>query len=119
MFRPLIASARCALRTATPIARPLTVRVQPQRFAPAFVAVRGYAAGSGMSKPEVEGRIMDLLKGFDKVCCIGSCIYMWEQHDADMLLGQGHLKSMIRSKHSMKKSSAKTSPAIAAVTLLE
>lgn len=68
MLRPLFQSARCAVRTAVPATRPLAARrVQPQRFAPAFVAVRGYAAGSGMSKPEVEGRIMDLLKGFDKV----------------------------------------------------
>jgi len=67
MLRPLVQSARCAVRFAFPIARPLAARAQPQRFTPAFVAVRGYAASSGMSKPEVEGRILDLLKGFDKV----------------------------------------------------
>lgn len=30
-------------------------------------AVRGYASGSGLSKEDVEGRIMSLLAGFDKV----------------------------------------------------
>ena len=119
MFRPLIQSARCALRSAAPIARPLTVRVQPQRFAPAFVAVRGYAAGSGMSKPEVEGRIMDLLKGFDKVCGIRRNTSMWEEHDADMLLGQGHLQGMIPFEHSTEWSLPKMPLAIATIALLE
>lgn len=32
-----------------------------------MVAVRGYASGGGLSKPDVEGRIMSLLAGFDKV----------------------------------------------------
>jgi hypothetical protein len=32
-----------------------------------FQAVRCYAASAGLSKDEVTGRIMDLLKNFDKV----------------------------------------------------
>ena len=67
MLRPFFQSARCVVRAATPVARPIAARVQPQRFTPALIAIRGYAASSGMSKPEVEGRILDLLKGFDKV----------------------------------------------------
>lgn len=36
---------------------------------PAFTvaAVRAYSAGGSLSKVEVESRILDLLKGFDKV----------------------------------------------------
>ena len=35
--------------------------------APKFQCARWYSAPAGLSKPEVEGRIMDLLKNFDKV----------------------------------------------------
>lgn len=43
-----------------------------------WTAVRCYAAGSGLSKEDVEGRITSLLAGFDKVrfyvvaCCVDS-----------------------------------------------
>lgn len=39
------------------------------------VAVRCYAAGSGLSKEDVEGRITSLLAGFDKVrfLCVVTC----------------------------------------------
>ncbi|PGH27574.1 acyl carrier protein [Polytolypa hystricis UAMH7299] len=42
---------------------------RPSQFAPclSFQAVRSYSASAGLSKPEVEGRIVDLLKNFDKV----------------------------------------------------
>lgn len=58
------------MRRSGAIARP----VAPSRFvglskvAPtAFHALRCYSAASGLSKSEVEGRIVDLLKNFDKV----------------------------------------------------
>lgn len=42
--------------------------VASTQFAPAaFQAARCYSAASGLQKPEVEGRIVDLLKNFDKV----------------------------------------------------
>ncbi|RFU30834.1 hypothetical protein B7463_g5514, partial [Scytalidium lignicola] len=42
--------------------------VTKSQFAPsAFQAVRCYSASSGLQKGEVEGRIVDLLKNFDKV----------------------------------------------------
>jgi len=37
---------------------------------PRFTGIRYYSAPAGLSKPEVEGRIMDLLKNFDKVWLI-------------------------------------------------
>jgi acyl carrier protein len=43
-----------------------------------FQAVRCYAASAGLSKDEVTGRIMDLLKNFDKVT------------DASKLNGESH-----------------------------
>lgn len=52
------------------IARPAvrSALIPQPRFAPsAFQAVRCYSAASGLSKTEIEGRIIDLLKNFDKV----------------------------------------------------
>ncbi|KAI1802535.1 acyl carrier protein-like protein [Daldinia bambusicola] len=74
MFRAaLIRTAATASRAA--VARPIARRAAiPARavFAPAprlaaFQAVRMYSAGSGLKKEEVEGRIMNILQGFDKV----------------------------------------------------
>ena len=74
MFRTaLLRSARSAIcaapRCQASIARPARAFVQPKQITPAvyFQSVRGYAASAGLSKDEVEGRIMDLLKNFDKV----------------------------------------------------
>lgn len=69
MFRTafLRSAARAAVRPAvrrTTIAAPrvaMPVRVQ------AIVPVRMYSAGGSLKKDEVEGRIMSLLQGFDKV----------------------------------------------------
>lgn len=56
-------------------ARPqsITFSFQPARIAPTFAvsSVRCYSASAGLSKEEVQGRIMDLLKNFDKVCSSG------------------------------------------------
>jgi hypothetical protein len=52
---------------ARPVAR--SSFVQPKQITPAayFQAVRCYSASAGLSQDEVTGRIMDLLKNFDKV----------------------------------------------------
>ncbi|EAT89450.1 acyl carrier protein [Parastagonospora nodorum] len=60
------AAPRCQASMARPIAR--TSFFQPKQTSPTyFQAVRCYAASAGLSKDEVTGRIMDLLKNFDKV----------------------------------------------------
>jgi NADH dehydrogenase (ubiquinone) 1 alpha/beta subcomplex 1, acyl-carrier protein len=70
MFRTsLIRTAAQASRIATgarvPVARRAAVVVAP-RFA-AVKAVRMYSAAAGLKKEEVEGRILGILQGFDKV----------------------------------------------------
>ncbi|KAI9052453.1 hypothetical protein LZ554_003798 [Drepanopeziza brunnea f. sp. 'monogermtubi'] len=75
MFRTaLLRSVRSATRQVAQksgaIARPAAQSyiLSQSRFAPsAFQAVRCYSAAAGLSKTEVEGRIVDLLKNFDKV----------------------------------------------------
>lgn len=74
MFRTaLLRSARSAVRAAprcqASIARPARAFVQPKQITPAayFQAVRSYASSAGLSNDEVQGRILDLLKNFDKV----------------------------------------------------
>lgn len=72
MFRPLLQSARCAVR-ATQAPRAAAIRPAVQSAKPSFTpslaiaAQRRYASGGALAQNEVEGRIMDLLKGFDKV----------------------------------------------------
>jgi len=78
MFRTaLLRSARAAtcqtVRRAGPIARPVAANpfLKKSQFAPAaFQAARCYSAAAGLQKNEVEGRIVDLLKNFDKVSFI-------------------------------------------------
>ncbi|KAF2807854.1 acyl carrier protein [Mytilinidion resinicola] len=76
MFRTAIlrtarAASRAAPRFQTPIARPAarSSLFQSKQITPAisFQSVRCYSAPTGLSKDEVEGRILDLLKNFDKV----------------------------------------------------
>ncbi|KAJ4411812.1 mitochondrial acyl carrier protein [Didymella pomorum] len=74
MFRTaLLRSARSAVRAAprcqASIARPARAFVQPKQITPAayFQAVRSYASSAGLSNDEVQGRILDLLKNFDKL----------------------------------------------------
>ncbi|KAI1385175.1 acyl carrier protein [Hypoxylon trugodes] len=76
MYRAaLIRTAVSASRAATTAARPAIRRAAvPARavFAPApkiaaFQTVRMYSAGGGLKKEEVEGRIIGILQGFDKV----------------------------------------------------
>lgn len=71
IVRSLRASApRAAVKTPAPFQirnSPIAARV-PQ-FTPVFASqsVRLYSAPAGLSKNEVEGRIVNLLKNFDKV----------------------------------------------------
>jgi NADH dehydrogenase (ubiquinone) 1 alpha/beta subcomplex 1, acyl-carrier protein len=75
MFRTaILRSARVATRSAArwqaPIARPsVSAFVSAQKLAPAvsLQSLRCYSAGAGLAKDEIEGRILDLLKNFDKV----------------------------------------------------
>ncbi|PVH96386.1 acyl carrier protein [Periconia macrospinosa] len=76
MFRTaLLRSARQAVRAAprfqSTMARPIARSsvFQTKHIIPAarFQAARCYSASAGLSKDEVEGRIMELLKNFDKV----------------------------------------------------
>lgn len=55
-----------------------------------------------MSKPEVEGRIMDLLKGFDKVGVrkVDACKTLKNVNNS---LGQGYHKSRIRKQMSVRE----------------
>lgn len=69
LVRSLRASAPRAVRI--PVARQITSlrAVRPSQFAPCLPsqALRFYSASAGLSKDEVEGRIVNLLKNFDKV----------------------------------------------------
>ncbi len=55
---------------------------RPAQFAPrfAFQAVRFYSAPAGLGKDEVEGRIVNLLKNFDKV--------RWPHHDSHFMASE-------------------------------
>lgn len=60
--------ARSAPRVA--VATPLRVALQPtavRTTAPAFTAVRGYAASAGLGQQEIQNRIVEVLKSFEKV----------------------------------------------------
>lgn len=78
-FAPAV--RRSALVAAPRVAAPVAVRAQ------SFVPVRMYSAGGGLKKEEVEGRIMSLLQGFDKVrhgCVFSPSSYGWDrQHRMD------------------------------------
>lgn len=56
------------------------VSVAPVSRVAGPIAVRCYAAGSGLSKEDVEGRITSLLAGFDKVrFCVWSHAGLWRE----------------------------------------
>ncbi|KAI5858081.1 putative acyl carrier protein [Tricharina praecox] len=68
MFRTVVLRASRAIRPAAihPMALPRLAAVAPAKTAYPM-GVRYYSAPASLSKEEVEGRIKDLLKGFDKV----------------------------------------------------
>jgi len=76
MFRTAVLrsarSAACQTVRLSAIARPAASSfVTKSQFAPSqFQAVRCYSAAAGLQKDEVESRILDLLKNFDKVGCV-------------------------------------------------
>ena len=59
--------ARIPTRTSRAIAPCLSAGSSRSPLASKYHGVRCYSAPAGLSKQEVEGRIMDLLKNFDKV----------------------------------------------------
>jgi hypothetical protein len=76
MFRgAFLAASRAAssavVRRPAPVLRPLsrTPILASKHLKPSwsFQAVRCYASGGGLTKDEATGRILDLLKNFDKV----------------------------------------------------
>ncbi|KAF7562928.1 hypothetical protein G7046_g1185 [Stylonectria norvegica] len=77
MFRTAVlrsaSAARAAVRPATAMAARRTLLAPRAALAPmvpriqSFAAVRMYSAGGALNKEEVEGRIISLLQGFDKV----------------------------------------------------
>ncbi|RMZ18681.1 hypothetical protein D0862_00045 [Hortaea werneckii] len=76
MFRTaVLRSVRCAAQASTRVQRPAVQTafrapfVQSRISTPAtsISAIRSYASSSGLSQDEVTGRILDLLKNFDKV----------------------------------------------------
>ncbi|KAJ5537013.1 Acyl carrier protein (ACP) [Penicillium tannophilum] len=71
IVRSLRASApRVAVKTPAPFQiRSSPIAVRASKFTPCFVnqGVRCYSAPAGLNKSEVEGRIVNLLKNFDKV----------------------------------------------------
>ncbi|KAI4858660.1 acyl carrier protein [Hypoxylon rubiginosum] len=68
LLRTAVSASRAAAR---PVARrafmPVRAAVAPAPRLAAFKSVRMYSAASGLKKEEVEGRIMGILQGFDKV----------------------------------------------------
>lgn len=68
-MRSLRASVPRTVRAAAPRIQ-ITPAVRPSQFVPVFntQTPRFYSAPASLSKDEVEGRIVNLLKNFDKVC---------------------------------------------------
>ncbi|KAI5292448.1 hypothetical protein KEM52_006350 [Ascosphaera acerosa] len=81
MFRSAVARSLLSARAATaataaaPAARPALFRLAAPAARPTAVTAlplpRWYSAAAGLTKPEVQGRIFDVLKNFDKVACRG------------------------------------------------
>lgn len=72
LFQSVRCASRLAVRTRLPVSRAiapcLAVKSSPTAPLTNVQASRWYSAPAGLSEQEVEGRIMDLLKNFDKVC---------------------------------------------------
>jgi hypothetical protein len=76
MRTALVQSLRCASRVSTRVCTPAVRSIAPSTYTavtrsiPSYrpAGLRFYSAPSGLSRDEVEGRILDILKNFDKVC---------------------------------------------------
>ena len=87
MFRSAV--LRCARQASIRASRPITQGIVRPAFsvtrnaAPAasIPSLRFYSAHAGLGKDEVEGRILDLLKNFDKVCML----YVRSEMDANSI----------------------------------
>lgn len=92
MFRSAIARSLRAASSIPRTVRPSGASFQISRsplsaaraaqfqFSPSFTcqAIRSYSAPAGLTQSEIEGRIVDLLKNFDKVCGINfSSLYIY------------------------------------------
>jgi NADH dehydrogenase (ubiquinone) 1 alpha/beta subcomplex 1, acyl-carrier protein len=72
ILRSARSASRQPSRNFSAIARPAlnSSATSSPRFVPlAFHISRCYSSAAGLAKPEIEGRIVDLLKNFDKVSC--------------------------------------------------
>ncbi|GAT21650.1 acyl carrier protein [Aspergillus luchuensis] len=69
VVRSLRASVPRAVKTPAPFQIRSSPVARPAQFAPRFAyqGVRLYSAPAGLNKDEVEGRIVNLLKNFDKI----------------------------------------------------
>ena len=101
MYRTaLLRSARCLAQASTQVQRPAIQRAIRSPFmqtristpATSISAIRSYASSSGLGSDEVTGRIIDLLKNFDKVRSEG---YKDERTWANSVLGSGCIKGTI------------------------
>ena len=70
VVRSLRASVPRTIRASAARQIQITPAVRPSQFVPVFQSqsLRFYSAPASLSKDEVEGRIVNLLKNFDKVC---------------------------------------------------
>merc|ERR1712093_550321 len=86
--RALRAATRAPILRQTPIIRQ-TPFLQTSKVAPSFAvqSIRCYSAPAGLSKDEVQGRIMDLLKNFDKV---GVSTQRYQITDESKITGTSH-----------------------------
>ncbi|MCJ1446074.1 MAG: Acyl carrier protein, mitochondrial [Stictis urceolatum] len=71
LLRSSRSASKAILRSQTPVSRTIApssyASVARTSHAPQSWGLRFYSAPAGLAKPEVEGRIMDILKNFDKV----------------------------------------------------
>lgn len=91
----LFHSVRCASRSssispARRVAPCLSASLKPSVAPSNRLGTRYYAAAAGLQEEEVQGRIMDLLKNFDKVCMRSRDLQHSLRTDGHLLIGQGH-----------------------------
>jgi hypothetical protein len=76
---------------ARPVARTSFFQPKQSTSSTYFQAVRCYSASAGLSQDEVTGRIMDLLKNFDKVRVFCGA----ERVMANIYTGPGYFKGIM------------------------
>ena len=83
IIRSVRSLAQQSLRQRCSIVRPASLGpgsyiTRSTRFSPVLSSARFYSAPAGLTQQEVEGRILDLLKNFDKVTV---CSSPWRDFD--------------------------------------